>query len=274
MGLESWLLRLDGARLWSAILHSLWQSALIALIATLLGRALARSMKANYAVHVLAMCLTIVGFAITYAIDDVAIAMPSVPPELLTPSTPAALIFAVGVVLMLLRSIKGLIGFHSTVTTSDCITTGAPVALLEELTPLWSLRAVPALVVTRDVQSPTVRGLLRPVILAPPSAIAELSPYELQCVFGVLLSLVRQYGLWIIVVRRLAETILFYNPACWYLSRRTENVAMICADDLTIQVLLSAGRIRSRTELGLVLLRLAAICDADSAALSGREITG
>ena len=85
------------------------------------------------------------------------------------------------------------------------------------------------------VDVPTVVGWLRPVILLPASALAGLSPAQLEAVIAHELAHVRRHDL-VNLLQTVVETLLFYHPAVWWLSHRIrierENCCMTIAVEL------------------------------------------
>jgi len=95
---------------------------------------------------------------------------------------------------------------------------------------------VPALAQAHGIVVPQVVGFLRPTILLPTSAIMGLTPEELEMILAHELAHVRRYDMWVSLVQRLAETVLFFNPGLWYLSRRISTYREYCCDEQTCRV--------------------------------------
>lgn len=84
------------------------------------------------------------------------------------------------------------------------------------------------------VNTPTVVGWLRPVILLPLSAIAGLTPEQLQAVIAHELAHVRRHDYAVNFLQRVSETLFFYHPAVWWVSGRIRLERERCADDLAV----------------------------------------
>ena len=82
------------------------------------------------------------------------------------------------------------------------------------------------------VQVPAVVGWLRPVILVPASAVAGLSPKELEAILAHELAHVRRHDYLVNVLQAVVETMLFYHPAVWWISNRIRVEREDCCDDL------------------------------------------
>jgi beta-lactamase regulating signal transducer with metallopeptidase domain len=81
------------------------------------------------------------------------------------------------------------------------------------------------------VNVPMVIGWLRPVILLPASAITGLSPSQLEAIVAHELAHVRRHDYLVNIVQTAAETLLFYHPAAWWISRQIRREREHCCDD-------------------------------------------
>lgn len=140
-------------------------------------------------------------------------------------------LYLAGVVVMLARLTLGIWRAQRLGTGAEILRDGALVDLLRSLTKQWSMRIVPVLARAEQVVTPKVIGLVRPTILLPASAVSGLSTDELELILAHELAHVRRYDMWINLVQRLAEAILFFNPALWYLSRRISLLREYCCDE-------------------------------------------
>ena len=86
------------------------------------------------------------------------------------------------------------------------------------------------------VQVPAVIGWLRPVILVPASALTGLTPLQLDALLAHEIAHVRRYDYIVRVLQSVIETLLFYHPAVWWVSRRVGEEREHCCDDLAVAV--------------------------------------
>ena len=100
----------------------------------------------------------------------------------------------------------------------DRLAVRRPVRLLE------SLRATVPLAV----------GWLRPVILLPVWAATGLTPQQLEAVLAHELAHVRRLDCFVQILAAAAETLLFYHPAVWWVSRTIRQESEHCCDDLAV----------------------------------------
>jgi len=84
------------------------------------------------------------------------------------------------------------------------------------------------------VDVPAVIGWLRPVLLVPAAMLGELSPQQIDAVLAHELAHVRRYDYLVNLWQTLIETLLFYHPAVWWLSRRIRIERENCCDDAAV----------------------------------------
>ena len=83
---------------------------------------------------------------------------------------------------------------------------------------------------------PAVVGWLRPVILLPMTALTGLSEPQLQAVIAHELAHIKRLDYFANVFQIVVETLLFYHPAVWWVSRRVRAERENCCDDVAIAV--------------------------------------
>ncbi len=164
--------------------------------------------------------------------------------------------YAIGVVLMFMRLIAGVLQAQRLSRQARPITEGPLFEALRRLADQWSLRVVPVLAQAEKIVVPKVVGLLKPAILLPTSALTGLSSEELEMILAHELAHVQRYDMWINLVQRLAEVVLFFNPALWYLSRKISTLREYCCDELTCQTQ-SGSHAEPQLRYAAALLRIA-----------------
>ena len=118
--------------------------------------------------------------------------------------------------------------------------TEAPPAALQQLfnelrIRLGVERAV-RLLHSAQVQVPTVIGWLRPVVLLPVTCLTGLSPEQIKAVLCHELAHVRRHDYLVSVVQSVIETVLFYHPAVWWVSKQVRRERECCCDQLAVGV--------------------------------------
>jgi beta-lactamase regulating signal transducer with metallopeptidase domain/uncharacterized protein involved in exopolysaccharide biosynthesis len=86
------------------------------------------------------------------------------------------------------------------------------------------------------IEVPTVVGWLRPVILLPASSLAGLTPGQLEAILVHELAHVRRFDYLVNIFQCLIETVMFYHPVVWWISRCIREEGEHCCDDLVVKV--------------------------------------
>ncbi|MEQ1353942.1 MAG: M56 family metallopeptidase [Candidatus Acidiferrum sp.] len=87
-----------------------------------------------------------------------------------------------------------------------------------------------------QLEAPAVAGWFRPVVLLPVSALTGLTEEQLDAVIAHELAHVKRLDSFVNLFQIAAETLLFYHPAVWWLSKRIRAERENCCDDVAISV--------------------------------------
>ncbi len=240
-----------------ALIHSLWQSAAIAALWSGLNLALRRaSANTRYVIAYIALLampiaaisgfisltqhndtVTTVGAWQPASVSDSVATWHSTPSRHSTPAPYPALavwIWLTGVVAMSIWAAAGWLSAQRLKRRSN-----------KAFPPLWQRRIAvlsEQLGIRRHVRLcesalarvPAVIGWLRPVVLIPAGALANLSAVELEAVLAHELAHVRRYDYLANLLQSAIEIVMFYHPAVWWLSKRIRAEREHCCDDLAI----------------------------------------
>jgi beta-lactamase regulating signal transducer with metallopeptidase domain len=86
------------------------------------------------------------------------------------------------------------------------------------------------------LEAPAVIGWLCPVVYLPLSAITGLSASQLDAVIAHELAHIKRLDAFVNLFQIAAETLLFYHPAVWWLSKRIRTERENCCDDVAVAV--------------------------------------
>ena len=89
---------------------------------------------------------------------------------------------------------------------------------------------------SRLVGTPTVVGWMRPIILLPVAALANLTPAQVEAILAHELAHIRRHDYLVNLLQSLGETVLFYHPAVWWVSGRIRAERENCCDDVALVV--------------------------------------
>jgi beta-lactamase regulating signal transducer with metallopeptidase domain len=89
-------------------------------------------------------------------------------------------------------------------------------------------------VCSKVAESPAVFGWLRPVVVLPLSALAGLSPWQVEAIIAHELAHIKRWDLLVNTFQIATETLLFYHPAVWWVNRVIRNEREHCCDDVAV----------------------------------------
>ena len=84
------------------------------------------------------------------------------------------------------------------------------------------------------VTVPSALGIFRPILLLPASVATGLAPEDLEAVLAHELAHIRRHDYFVNLLQTVAETLLFYHPAVWWVSRQIRLERENCCDDLAV----------------------------------------
>ena len=141
-----------------------------------------------------------------------------------------------GVILLSLRLLGGWI-----VARRLAIKATRPVApeiqsLATRVAGRLALDRVVRVVESSAVSVPAMIGWIKPVVLLPAAALAGLSPAQVEALIAHELAHVRRHDYLVNLIQTIVETLLFYHPAVWWVSRQVRLDREHCCDDLAVGV--------------------------------------
>jgi beta-lactamase regulating signal transducer with metallopeptidase domain/uncharacterized protein involved in exopolysaccharide biosynthesis len=86
------------------------------------------------------------------------------------------------------------------------------------------------------IQVPTVIGWLRPVILMPAASFSGLTVPQLEAILAHELAHVRRFDYLMNTCQCLVETLMFYHPVVWWISNCIREERENCCDDLVVRI--------------------------------------
>ena len=84
------------------------------------------------------------------------------------------------------------------------------------------------------VKAPVAIGWLKPVVLVPVGLLTGLTPQQVEVLLIHELAHIRRYDYLVNLLQTIAETLLFYHPATWWVSHRIRVEREYYCDDLTV----------------------------------------
>lgn len=140
-----------------------------------------------------------------------------------------------GVLLHLVRLVAGFVRVQRWKLNAIEMDDGRLLELFETLKQQMRIRSA-KLMQTDDLGVSAVIGIWKPVVLIPASMIAGLSLKELELVLAHELAHVQRWDFCVNVIQKVVESLLFFHPAVWWLSKRMSQEREHCCDDVAAEV--------------------------------------
>ena len=173
------------------------------------------------------------GDLLTPDTTSVAQAVPLSMSSRLGPWLPTIVVFWIGGVAALsLNLIRGWIQARRLLRHATSMSASVWPARMRLMADRLGLQMKIRLVKSALVDVPAVIGWLRPAIVVPMSVLAGLPPAHLDAILAHELSHIRRRDYLVNIVQCVVETMLFYHPAVWWVSRRIRVERENCCDDL------------------------------------------
>ncbi|MBP8303903.1 MAG: hypothetical protein KBE04_07240 [Phycisphaerae bacterium] len=139
--------------------------------------------------------------------------------------------YLVGLIAMLVRMAFGLAGTTRLRRQGVPVEAGVWIEAMQRMGDQIHIRLRPALQWSREVAAPVLVGFLKPVILLPLSLASRLSVEQVEAVLAHELAHLLRRDAWALAVQRWVETVLFFHPAVWWMSRRMTVAREEACDD-------------------------------------------
>jgi beta-lactamase regulating signal transducer with metallopeptidase domain len=247
-----------------ALVHFLWQGVLVALLLGGCKRLLRRSTaRVRYAVSCLFLLVLLALPVLTFLISmpqepsdpagsnwvqtAAAVLLPadeSTAPMTLNPSFSESVtpflpwvvgVWMAGVILLTLRWVAALAYLRRLRRGVSLPVPPDWEGALQNLKRRIAVSTPVRLSVSRLAQAPSVIGWLRPVILLPAAALAGLDTSALEAVLAHELAHIRRHDYLVNLLQAVVDTLLFYHPAVWWVSKQIRIERENCCDDVAAE---------------------------------------
>ena len=236
---QPWVVRVG----WTLV-HFLWQGALIALLYAavrgLLGRAL--TPRARYALASLALAvmtatppLTLLAVGSLHA-GALPVQQWRVSGAVWERALPWVVIIWLGGALVFSARLIG--GWRLTARLRSVAVGPVPREwqhALEDLMGRLRVSAPVRLVASSLISTPVVVGWLRPWVLMPVDALTGLPMEQVTALLAHELAHIRRHDYLANILQSIAEAVLFYHPAVWWISEQIRTERELCCDDLAVE---------------------------------------
>jgi TonB family protein len=120
------------------------------------------------------------------------------------------------------------------------------------------------------VAVPIVVGWLKPIVVIPTATLSHLAPAQVEALLAHELAHVRRHDYLINLLQSAVETLLFYHPAVWWVSRRVRVEREHCCDDLAVTICDRVVYVRALSDLAAMTSHARLALAATDGSLLGR----
>ncbi len=114
---------------------------------------------------------------------------------------------------------------------------GTLIDKLQSLCEKMGIRVNVRLMVSHRIDQPLLMGWLKPVILLPAGFLTGLPMDQLEAILAHELAHVRRHDYFFSVLQSVLETLFFYHPVIWWISKQIRNEREYCCDALAVDTL-------------------------------------
>jgi GWxTD domain-containing protein len=230
---QFWIQRLG----WT-LLHFLWQGTAIVVVYAMLRRMLARSLGAQgrYALACLALAAMAIAPALTFLLipnarGSISWTLSATESQRLLPAVVG--VWLLGVLVFSIRLYGGW-RFTARLRTASHPAPAQWQQTLERIAARVGTSLHTRLLVSSLVDVPTVIGWLQPVILVPVESLTGLPFNYVTALLAHEMAHIRRHDYLASVLQSIAEAVLFYHPAVWWISGQIRAEREMCCDDLAV----------------------------------------
>jgi beta-lactamase regulating signal transducer with metallopeptidase domain len=227
------------------LVHFLWQGTALAFVAYLLSRALRPSATSRYAIGVLTLVAMLVtsivpfGFLVRWGGDapiSAALSEQTAVDTVIGLVPAVAGLWLAGVALLSMRLLGGWLVARRLAKRALRPVAPEIEAMARRVAGRLALDRVVAVFESAAVSVPVLVGWVRPVVLLPAAAMSGLTVTQVEALLAHELAHVRRHDYLVNLVQSAVETLLFYHPAVWWVSRQVRAEREHCCDDLAVGV--------------------------------------
>jgi beta-lactamase regulating signal transducer with metallopeptidase domain len=250
-----------------ALLHFLWQGAILALGAMAIFRLFRGSASARYLTGIVTLAAMLTApvattvwiaahtdvaresAAVAAGFDESPARSSLAETHAVTPAAPVArtaralpltalvlLVWTIGVAALSVRLLGGWITARR--VARRVMQPAAPEiqAMVGRLASRLSLRRIVRIVESAGVRVPIMIGWLKPVVILPTAVASGFTPDQIEALIVHELAHVRRHDYLVNLLQTMVETVLFYHPAVWWVSRRVRAEREHCCDDVAVTI--------------------------------------
>lgn len=165
-----------------------------------------------------------------------------------------SLLYMAGVLIMLLRIALAVCSGYRLQQLARSVQDAEVICAVSRIAMQLGLQTTPLVAYCHRIATPVVIGFFKPTILLPVSLATQLTPDELSAILSHELAHLRRFDLIVNLLQRIVESLLFFHPVVWWISRQISTERENCCDDVATATGLD------NVQYASALLRMAELC--------------
>ena len=245
------------------LLHFVWQGGALALLFAIVARYGRLSASARYVAGVVTLVAMLGAPLMTFAVldspagpapiasigDDAALAAldglavdpaslqrPTDPASISSISTAIVIVWSIGVVVLAARMTGGWILARRLVHRAVAPVGPEIQTIAARVADRLSLDRIVKVAQSSTLAVPVMIGWLKPVVLLPAGILSGLTPQQIEALLAHEFAHIRRHDYIVNLLQTIVETLLFYHPAVWWVSKRVRVEREHCCDDLAVAI--------------------------------------
>lgn len=143
-------------------------------------------------------------------------------------------IWIVGMIVLTVWNFQGWRRARSLRRSAVAIDCPEVVACIEKVATALELRVAPCVRLCHEIASPAVSGVLRPLVLIPSSLLKRVSTEQLELILAHEFAHLKRLDPLLNHLQAVAETVLFFHPAVWWISRQIRHEREFACDAIVV----------------------------------------
>jgi beta-lactamase regulating signal transducer with metallopeptidase domain len=142
-------------------------------------------------------------------------------------------VWLLGVLVMLVRTVLSVIGARKLLRSEEVVD-AAFLNLVERVRQTMGLWLSVRVLSLPTLSTPVVMGVLSPVLVVPTAMLTGLSPDQQLAIVAHELAHIRRWDFFVNLCQLVIESLLFFNPAVWWMSRQVRIEREACCDAIAV----------------------------------------
>lgn len=145
-------------------------------------------------------------------------------------------IWAIGVAFLCTRLLTGWLSLRRIIATACLPTDKALLTRFERLIEHVQLKRFVVLLETTQSVVPMVVGWIKPVVIVPTAMLSGMTAIQVEAILAHELAHIRRQDYVLNILQNFIDTIFFYHPAVWWISKQIREERENCCDDVATAI--------------------------------------